>query len=165
MLKKLKKLLPMRSLIVYLLILVVMTTSVTFSSYLTSATGGDSARVARYSVDIISGNDVTIDGKKIDAETSSANYVFTVQNHSEVAVSYTLTLKTKKTLPEGFTLTIGETSHSTDAATTVFEFPGGSIGPNASQEVTLTVTATLDAFTTDFTAENLQITVDARQIN
>lgn len=73
-----------------------MATGVTYSSYVTSFSGGDSAAVAKFDVDI------TIDKENITSvqNEEKAQIPLTIANNSEVTVEYDVVVTLPKALPE-----------------------------------------------------------------
>ena len=98
------------ALLVCLVLITTYLLSGAYSKFYTSASGGDSARVAHFSPDFTS-------TKVIDFENATPGYTdeidFTVQNYSgeeipEVAMKYKIVLKTTGNIPLKFTLLNGE---------------------------------------------------------
>lgn len=76
-------------------------TSGLYAKYTATATGSDSARVAKFEVDV-SGQDLA-DITCTQSDTDSGTYTITIENTSEVAVRYELSLKDPASLPTGVT--------------------------------------------------------------
>ncbi len=159
--------LPLTVWLSYLLVCTLLLTGVTFSSYVTSATGGDSARVAKFSVVMTGAEDiVSIDGSNASENLSSA-YHFTVTNNSEVAVRYSVTVKTgaeDAPLPTGITLEIAGITCSTDGQQRSYAFNVGTLAPGADVSHTLTVTAALSELMENVD-QNVIVSVDVVQID
>lgn len=75
--------------------------------YTASGSGGDSARVASFSVSAAGKNP---DSTAVGASSGTATYVLTVTNNSEVAVSYTVELEFDAALPDWVTITLGDSA-------------------------------------------------------
>lgn len=85
--------------------LVLITTSMMgglFARYTTTGSGSDSARVAKWDVDVNGISDVNIEYGKSDSEGA---YTFTVDNKSEVAVEYNVKVEILPAAPD-FTIQV-----------------------------------------------------------
>ncbi|MEE0509694.1 MAG: hypothetical protein UDG94_00520 [Peptococcaceae bacterium] len=151
----------------YLLLCTLLVTGVSFSSYLSQASGSDSARVAAGAISIttVSGSSVTLDNTNGPA---SGDLTFTVSNInagavSEVAIRYDIVIQAD--LPAGVTMTLDGKRGSQSGDTYTFSNMGTFA---AGEERTFSHTLT---FTGDFTAindsstSNIDISVQAEQID
>ena len=76
--------------LLFLTLLSIHLTSGLFARYTTTVTAGDSARVAKFDVDVTADiNDITVDC----AQSDSGTFILTVTNNSEVAVNYVIKIK------------------------------------------------------------------------
>jgi hypothetical protein len=103
---------------------------VTQARYLTSASGGDSARVAAWGVEV-SGQ-----------ACSGSTYSFKVTNAGEVALGYGVTVALPSALPDGVSATLSVdgvgVGTKTSAAGTALTFPSaGTLAPGGSASCTL----------------------------
>lgn len=112
-----RKRFPVGACLVYLLLLCTLFAGVSFSRYTTTAAGGDSARVARFSVSAAadSSNPTEI---ALSAENPSGTYKFIVTNDSEVLVKYSVQVSG---VPDGVTVKLneGNAETPTDGALTL----------------------------------------------
>lgn len=113
---------------VLLLMLVLVTTSMVsgrYARYISSASGADQARVARFSVTENTGG--LMERFVISMPDSDPSRTIVVTNDSEVAVSYTISVVSKyQNLPLKFTIQNGETQVSIDNEPFVGEIAPGS---------------------------------------
>ena len=81
---------PLMVYVMYLLVATVVFTGVTFSSYISSTVGQDTARVAKFDIKGSGTQEIEIDaGAMIPGDSFTKQ--FTIQNSSEVAVELTIT--------------------------------------------------------------------------
>lgn len=99
-----------------LLVLVLLTTSVVsgrYARYVSTASGGDRARIAAYVFDVRDDTGHYIDVSDIRNPGDSKSYQFTVRNHngavSEVNEAYLVTMELRGSLPLVCTLSDGDT--------------------------------------------------------
>lgn len=111
-------------------------TSGLYAKYTATATGSDSARVAKFEVDVSGQNlaDITC----TQSDTDSSTYTITINNKSEVAVEYTLSVVYNNTAPDGVSADFDGDSDSGQLA----------VGASAQRELTFTVDWA------EFTADN-----------
>ncbi len=148
----------------YLLLCTMLLTCVTFSNYVTSSTGGDSARVAKFDVRMVGNTDeIHIDGSD-STDDLTGSYTLTVTNNSEVAVEYSITVLTDTSLPAGIQLTIGNETKNTDGSSTNYSYTGGILRPGETRNHTLTVTALLDTLAVNVD-QAVTVSVTAEQID
>ncbi len=155
---------PLRALTVYLLVATLLTTGISFARYSTSGPGSDNdARVAKW--------DVRVDFPDGEIELTEdtlekkAEYSFSVVNNSEVAVTYEINVTFNNPLPNGITMSIGETSVEGNGEQMTFSFPGGILEANGSSlEHTFTISAVFTELTETF-YEEANISVTAVQID
>lgn len=128
-----------------------------YARYTTKASGSDSARVAKF--------DVKITGDATDLEVSctandDGSYKITVENHSEVAVSYTISVN--KT-GQGFDASAVSADLDSNVGTLA-------VGGQAAHELTFTVndwsaiTATMDGESGEVPL-NFTVTIDVVQVD
>lgn len=147
-----------------------MWTTTTLAKYVTSSSGSDSARVARFAVStapITQNTEIALDA----SGTPTADYKFTVSNSTsygvnETATGYDVVVTFKKKLT-GVSLTLKNGNNAVVGATTdneiytftnVGEFPAGT-----KETHTLTLTFTVDEGAEDGKWENIEIEVRAAQ--
>ena len=76
--------------LLFLTLLSIHLTSGLFARYTTTVTASDSARVAKFDVDVTADiNDITVDC----AQSDSGTFILTVTNNSEVAVNYVIKIE------------------------------------------------------------------------
>ena len=122
-------------------------TSGLYAKYTATATGSDSARVAKFEVDV-SGQDLA-DITCTQSNTDSSTYTITITNTSEVAVQYKLSLLepvlpngvTYSFAPETGTLAAGNNSADSTLTFTVdwAEFTADNTGDSATETLNFTV--------------------------
>ena len=149
-----------------LLILIMLSTSIVagqYARYTTSATVGDSARVAKYQISV---TPLTEDALTVKPDTPDS-YDFAVLSNSEVAVEYDILLILPEGLPEGISpslmrggLTLTQTTqNNTYSWETAGAFPAG----GGTHEYSLIFAA--DAPVGADTLKNIVVRVDARQVD
>lgn len=193
-LKQTKKLeLPLHPLylVVAVLLLAVLGTSMwtttVMAKYVTSTTGSDKARVARFDVtaepmdDPAPGfylalpdtglEDTDVSTEWEDCTERAASYSFTVTSSSEVTVTYDVVIKFTEELSKDVTLTLKKDGKSvdgqvsTDGKTAVFSSVGTfNAGETQSDDWTLTFTVNEGA-ETGGSWKNIEIEVYAAQVN
>lgn len=141
----------------------------TFASYISSYTGSDSARVAKFHVEMVpqSVDAVTLDGTKTADSTLQGSYVFSVSSDSEVAVAYSIQIVFSTPPPVGVILQLdGQPLQASDGTATTFTFDGGEIAPNdlAPQQHELKITALRDSLDEAF-SDTVSVQVSAEQID
>ena len=130
--KKQKVNIPMcAAFILFVLTLISMhLTSGLFARYTVTATGSDSARVAKFEVlGSLDRSDITVDCKQTG---QSGVYTITVNNQSEVAVGYIIYIKLDKAV-NGTDLWI-KMDNNKDGASREMKFTRGPLAPGASEE-------------------------------
>ncbi len=142
------------------------------AKYITSTTGSDSARVARFAVSAAKSNGQSNSISLDEGDAATANYVFTVSNQNtngvnETATAYDVVVAFPSEL-SGVTLTLknGTTSISGTATEndTVFTFANaGRFQAGMAQTDTLTLTFTMTDDARNCTWEGIGITVNAAQ--
>lgn len=160
--------LPLHAYLLYLLVATFLFTGVTFSSYVTTASGGDSARVAAGVLDVSSASP----NISLGPENPTAEYTFTVSNYkdgqcSEVAVQYDVTVTLDEPLPEGVSIQLGSKTVNTTPQNKVYSFEGvGTLpaGTEYSNPHTLSFSTT-DSSALTATTLDVTITVHAEQID
>ena len=123
-------------------------TSGLYARYTSSSTGSDSARVAKFAVET-SGADENISVKTGTSDPDTTSYTITIENKSEVAVSYQLTPVLSGT-PAGVTASLdsntGElaagaapVTHTLTLSVDWAAFTQDQTGANVSKDITFTV--------------------------
>lgn len=135
-------------------------TSGLYAKYTATATGSDSARVAKFEIT------TTDDSKAISVTTGAANndseYTFTIENQSEVAVEYTLSLKAPDNLPAGVGYTFQDDSFNSNS---------GQLAAGESADRTLTFSVDWNKFTADLSIADpnkeftFTVLIDVEQID
>ncbi len=168
---------PLQVWLCYLLVATMLCTGVTFAKYTSTASGSDSARVAKWGVVVAPVADdttVTINEENESTEDQSRSYEFTVTSEAEVSLEYKLEVVFPEALPTGLSIQMDDKdATATSADKTTFTFAGGTIAAGDSdktREHTLTVTAKLGtaadgALAADFLNKNVTINVIAEQID
>ena len=152
-----------------LLILVMLTGSMTtgrYGRYFTSASGSDSARVAKFAVWVEGGGDTDISLDMNDESKHKGSYGFTVKNDSEVKVAYTVTVKLPSALPDGVSMTVNlggvkqtpVQDGNTYTYSSVLDFTD-------SHEWMLLFVGVLDEVNANTTIEGISVSVAAEQID
>lgn len=140
---------PVGACLVYLLLICTLFAGISFSRYATTSAGGDSARVAKFSVtaEADSTNPADI---ALSAENTSGTYKFTVTNDSEVLVKYSVIVSG---VPNGVTVKLNEGTAQTPAS--------GELTLAGEQ---ITFGGTKDAELTFALAENVTENVDLTEV-
>ena len=115
-----------------------------FAKYSSSATGSDSARVAKFDIQLIGPEASAI--AISDTGTENGVYQFTLKNDSEVAVSYELSVAAAEKPSE---------------VTATFSHQTGELAPGAQQQITLTFTVDWSQITGTAYAQSFDFTVTA----
>lgn len=144
----------------YLLAAALLLTGITFSSYVTTVTGGESARVARFEVkaESIQGNSFMLTpGEAISTQT----YNLRVESDSEVAVEYDIVLKN---VPVGISVKLGSKTLQADANGEIRFEKVGTFAANDtnSKDHALTFSASVAV---EVASMDIQVSVDFRQID
>ena len=155
---------PFHVYLLYLLIASFLMTGVSFCSYVSSASGGDTARVAG----AVISTQVTGEGDSISLNqpNTSANYSFTVSNGAGAAVSqvtlqYDVIVELAEALPAGVTILLDGRTGGADMDRRTYTFSGAgtlAAGAQVSNNHTLTFTAG-DGI---YTASSVQVSVSVR---
>ena len=170
--KPARRRLPLAVYLMFLLVAALAFTGASAASYKTEASGSDSARVARFVVaaakDASQKEDLTL-----DSTNPSAEYKFTVSNKdasgvNETATSYDVVVTFPKKLT-GVTLTLKNgnkdiTGTTTDNVTYTFK-DVGTFAAGTPQEHNLTLTFAANADAASGSWSNINITVNARQVD
>lgn len=100
--------LPLHVYLAYLLVCTFLLTGVSFSRYISSASGNDSARVAAGLVAVNHDETTTMEMDRAGGDTVQTRvFSFSVSNvQSEVAIHYDLVLKLDQFLPNGVTISL-----------------------------------------------------------
>lgn len=123
-----------------------------FAKYSTSGKGNDSARVAKFEVEV-DGDPGLVDIVCTQTPNQSGTYTITVTNQSEVAVEYDMTVTCSKAV-DGVSATIdGKAGTRVDALNTKFSDVGVLPVGTSSEEHTLTFNVNWSDFTADFTGD------------
>ena len=102
----------------YLTVLSTHLTGGLFARYVTKADGTDSARVAKFDVQTTGEPGVEV----LYSQGDSGDYALLVENKSEVAISYTITVEVNP-IDFGIIVTLEDTELNTNSATTVTVTP------------------------------------------
>lgn len=162
--------LPLRWL-AFAVVMTAMVSTVTLSRYVTTVSGSDSARVAKFSVvlDAQKADAVTMNGSVTAEDSQTKEYRFTVRNDSEVAIDYTLTVIFGQALPAGIEVTMDDKNVSgatpdptAQAAGSALTFQGYTLDPNNQEEHTLKIKATYVDAQNQVTSVDLNSTVSIR---
>lgn len=159
--------LPAAVYLCYLLVAVLAFTGASVAGYKTENSGDDSARVARFEVVMAinagQANDYTLD---TSSSAKSMTYGFSVQNNSEVAARYNLTVKFGSALPSRLSLKIdGVAGTTTDNQTFTFSSDGWMLAPEASANHTITIYAPAKSVSSTKTITGIEITANVEQID
>ena len=173
--KPARRRLPLAVYLAFLLIAALAFTGASAASYKTEASGGDSARVARFVVAA-----KPIDGQSVDltlgSENKSATYKFTVSNTdangvNETATKYDVVVTLPAALPNGVTMTLTNGTNdpvsvtlSADSKTFIFTNVG-TFSAGTPQTHNLTLTFTADENAAGGSWSNINITVNAVQVD
>ena len=163
--------LPLSAYLSYLLVATMVFTGVSFSKFATTASGSDSARVARFSVSAAPASGqaqaLSLDLNSATGITSD-HYAFTVASDSEVMVAYTVTVDLKTQLPTGvtMTLTLADTGsvEMTKVSDTVYTYSSELVFQD-SHNYTLTFTGDPETVTAATTLTGITVTVTAEQMD
>lgn len=152
--------LPLSAIVSYLLVVTLLLSGVSLARYTASATGSDSARVARFSVSATASADqpstLTLDS----AEGTSGEYAFEVMNDSETAVQYTVVVGN---LPPDVCVTMGDQKVTITAENDTAIFDAINLEPGKTDKGILTFTALEDAESDLY--EDISINVQFEQID
>lgn len=165
--KPARRRLPLAVYLAFLLVAALAFTGASFASYKTVATGSDSARVARFAVETVI-KDGQSDQYVLNTASSagSMQYVFSVNNSSEVAVRYSLCVSFGDELPSKLSLSVdGITGTTADNRTFIFANDDWVLAPSASEEHVLTVYAPIGAVSSTKTVTGITITADVVQVD
>lgn len=106
--KKSRRRLPLHVYLTYLLVCTFLLTGVSFSRYISSASGSDSARVAKGMVTVRCDDDTTVNlVRQSDDGVETEDFSFSVTNSiSEVAIQYDVVVTLDKPLGNGVTMNL-----------------------------------------------------------
>ncbi len=149
------------ALIVYLLIAVTLTTGVSFSRYTSTASGSDSARVAKFGVTAsVENTAITVNSPNGEGGSAKIN----VTNSSEVVIAYEVVVTLPKTLTSGMNLTLDGVNVTPSG--NVYTFPvSGNLGIGSTNEHNLTVTLTSGTPFAEDTFDGINVAVNAVQVD
>ena len=159
--------LPAAIYLCYLLVAVLAFTGASVAGYRTESTGEDSARVARFEVvtAISEGQDDSYTLNTAD-DWADMNYEFSVENNSEVAVQYSLTVKFGSALPNKLELMVDDVDGTTtDNQTFTFLSDEWILQPEESAEHWLTIYAPEKSVSSTRTITGIEITANVEQID
>lgn len=163
--------LPIHVYLSYLVVCTLLLTGVSFSSYISSASAGDSAQVAAGVVVVNYDTNTEIELKRPTDNNHEVtkNFNFSVSNSvSEVAIQYDVVVMLEKALPEGITMKLDGTSCSGNSSNTytfsnMGTFEAGTVKSIPHQ---LTFTGDFNVYNTPGEAEfPIKISVYAKQID
>lgn len=170
--KPTRRRLPLAVYLAFLLVAALAFTGASFASYKTEAASSDSARVARFVVTAIPETNQS-ENLTLDSSTPSAGYKFTVSNTdangvNETATSYDVVVTFPQELT-GVTLTLKNgnkdiTGTTTDNVTYTFK-DVGTFAAGTKQNDTLTLTFAANADAASGSWSNINITVNAVQVD
>lgn len=172
--KKRRRRLPVHVYLVYLCMITLLLTGVSFSRYIFVATGKDSADTAVFAVsaepDSGQSSDITIESEDADL---SQSFSFKVMNSgdgraSEVAIRYDVIVTLPQALPSGVEMTLeGYGSLPLEDGNTYIYSDAGQFAAGKSEEHThkLNFTVNPDEVTDSAKLQNITITVHAEQID
>ncbi|MCM1284915.1 MAG: hypothetical protein NC213_00225 [Acetobacter sp.] len=125
------------AIVIYLLVVTLLLSGVSLARYTASATGSDSASMARFSVSATAGAGQPGVIELDSAEGTSGEYAFEVLNDSEMAVQYTVVVGN---LPPEICVSIGSQAVTTtdEINTAVFDAENLEAGQKANRSITFT---------------------------
>lgn len=110
------------SILLYLLVVVIFVIPPTFSSYVSTVSGGDTVSVALVNVTTPQSGTMTVDGKTVGTHT----YHFDIVSTSEVALTYDINVTLQHVLQAGMTLQLKSgdrtVGYTFDSATRTYSF-------------------------------------------
>ena len=170
--------LPLAVYLAFLLVAALAFTGASFASYKTEASVSDSARVARFVVTAAKSEGQSED-LTLDSTHTSAAYTFTVSNNegdkvNETATSYDVVVTLPSALPTGVTMKLSRVADTTETEvpqssasgnTYTFSDDGMMFSTAVPSTDTYTLTFTADSSSGSGTLEDINITVNARQVD
>lgn len=169
--KKSRRRLPLHVYLAYLLVCTFLLTGVSFSRYISSASGSDSARVAKGVVTVSHDNTTEIRlVRPANDGILTEDFQFEVLNNgSEVAIQYDVVVTLDKPLRDGVTMTLDRSAGTVKDNKTVYEFRNmGTFeaGVSDTRSHTLSFAGDFDTISpgTD-DAYGIQITIRSQQID
>lgn len=169
--------LPIHAYLGYLLVCTLLLTGVSFSRYISSASGSDSPRVAAGVVTVSYDGDTTVEMDRPtdpNNQIETAEFSFHVSNSaSEVAIQYDLVLALDQPLPNGVTISLYKNGGSDPIGTfdnnidSQFTVSNAGIFKAGSQEIDqykLTFEGDFDTISEDYN-RTVSISVQAEQID
>lgn len=162
--------LPLHVYLAYLLVCTFLLTGVSFSRYISSANGSDSARVAAGGITVNYSDNTNIElvqPTDPDNQTETAEFSFTVSNSaSEVAIRYDLVLTLDQALPDGVTMALDGRPCSGNSNNTYTFSKAGEFEAGETQTKTHTLTFSGDYLTIqEQSTRTITIAVCAEQID
>lgn len=165
--------LPLAVYLAFLLVAALAFTGASAASYKTEASGGDSARVARF---VVAAKPIVGQSESLtlDSEKTSAEYKFTVSNNeggkvNETATKYDVVVTLPDALPNGVTMTLKNDDKEvspTTADNTKYTFKDvGTFPAGTEKKHNLTLTFTAGDGAESGTRSGISIEVDARQVD
>lgn len=158
------KRLPLFTYLAYLMVATTVFTGVTFSGYISTTTGSDTAKVAKFD---ISTAELTTEDLSLDLSatttTESVSYSFTVASSSEIVAAYTVTVTLPSALPTGVTMTMTPVA-LTKVSDTVYTC-SSELGFTDIHTWTLTFSGSPETVEADTTLTGIRIGVTAEQID
>lgn len=152
----------------YFLFCTFLMTGVTFSAYISSAGGSDSARVAAGGISVTSVSNTDIKMKRPAGDSiTEENFEFKVSNNdSEVAIRYDVAVSLDEALPDGVTMELdGAIPSENDDCQYIFSDMGEfEAGTEETKTHTLTFQGDYDIIS-DFYEREITISVRAEQID
>jgi len=159
--------LPLHAYLLYLLVASLLFTGVSFSSYVATTSGADSARVAKFEIETNPTSNIT--NVTLNSQTpTTITYTFNVKNNSEVAVKYEIIVTTSIALPSYMSFTLNGINPTSVTGNTYKWKIEGVYAPNSMpQSYSLVLTNTfVGAYEdTSFSNNLVSISVSAEQID
>ncbi|MCM1284966.1 MAG: hypothetical protein NC213_03365 [Acetobacter sp.] len=152
--------LPLSAIVSYLLVVTLLLSGVSLARYTASATGSDSARMARFSVSATASADQPSLIELDNTEGISGEYAFEVLNDSETAVQYTVVVGN---LPPEVCVSIGSQAVTTTDEINTAVFDAVNLGAGQNDKDTITFTALDDAESDLY--EDISVDVQFEQID
>ena len=166
--RRAKKRLPLLAYLAYLMVATMVFTGVTFSGYISTTTGTDTATVAKFSISKEVTSDTLID---LDLSAATGNktdsYTFTVTSNSEVRAAYTVTVTLPKTLPTGVAMEMtmsGGAIKDKTASDNVYTY-SSELGFTDTHTWTLSFTGDPTKVAAETTLSGIAVSVTAEQID